>query len=59
MTLTGAAVLPALSDAPLHVAVTVPTVLPLPPLTLSVAFAATPERLSLVVQPATGTDPTV
>ena len=51
--------MPALSLAPLQVAVKLPTPLALPPLRLRLAAVATPERASLVSQPAAGTEPSV
>ena len=55
--LTEAAVLPALSEAPAQVAVNVPVPFGLPPVTVSDAAAPTPERASVVEQPAVGTEP--
>ena len=59
MTPAGGALLPALSIAPRHVAVNVPVSPALPPLVLTAALVATPERPSVVVQPAAGTEPAV
>jgi hypothetical protein len=57
--LAGGATLPAMSVAPLHVAVKLPTPLDVPPVTCKLAVVATPDSASVVPQPGVGTLPNV